>query len=160
MPCNQPYCKFFTGRFYFICPQREYNNIAKLKTPKAKLSKRKREQHMMETSPLTVIDINEQVKHTKQGYFNMALSLVNDHVIRVSVMTQPFYWHIHPNSDETFLAIEGSILIEVEEKTVELLPGQLFTIPRNVKHRTGPTGGRSVNLTIEQRDMETVRMDD
>ena len=111
-------------------------------------------------NPLIVIDIQQQIKENKVSYFNIPLSLVNDHVIRVSVMTEPFYWHLHPNSDETFLVTEGSIFIDLEEKTVELFPGQLFTIPRNVKHRTRPNGDRSVNLTIERKDMETVKMED
>ena len=75
-------------------------------------------------------------------------------------MTEPFYWHLHPNSDETFLVTEGSIFIDLEEKTVEIFPGQLFTIPRNIKHRTRPNGNRSVNITIERKDMETLRMED
>ena len=111
-------------------------------------------------NPLTVIDIQQQIKANKASYFNMPLTLVNDHVIRVSVMTEPFYWHLHPNSDETFLVTEGSIFIDLEEKTVEIFPGQLFTIPRNIKHRTRPNGNRSVNITIERKDMETLRMED
>ena len=93
------------------------------------------------------------------AYFNNVVTAVNDHVVRVSVMTQPYFWHCHPNSDETFLVVEGSIFIDLEEKTVELFPGQLFTIPRKVKHRTRPNGARSVNLTVESADLETVKME-
>jgi hypothetical protein len=114
----------------------------------------------MAIPPLAVIDIQQQVKENTTGYTNLPLTLVNDHMIRVSVMTQPFYWHFHPNSDETFLVTEGSIYIDLIEKTVELFPGQLFTVPKNIKHRTRPGGSRSVNITIERTDMETVRMDD
>ncbi len=114
----------------------------------------------MSTSPLIAIDIQQQVKENTTGYTNLPLTLVNDHIIRVSVMTQSFYWHFHPNSDETFLVTEGSIYIDLAERTVELFPGQLFTIPKNVKHRTRPSGSRSVNITIERADMETVRVDD
>jgi mannose-6-phosphate isomerase-like protein (cupin superfamily) len=110
--------------------------------------------------PLTVIDIQQQTKDNTTGYANIPLTVVNDHVIKVSVMTQPFYWHLHPNSDETFMVTEGSVFIDLEEKTVELIPGQLFTIPKNTKHRTRPGNGRSVNITIERVDMETVRTGD
>jgi hypothetical protein len=34
-------------------------------------------------------------------------AFVNDHVVRVSVLTESFFWHFHPNSDESFWAVEG-----------------------------------------------------
>jgi mannose-6-phosphate isomerase-like protein (cupin superfamily) len=104
---------------------------------------------------LTTIDIM-QILTGRSEYFNDALTTVNDHVVRVSLMTQPYVWHLHPNSDETFLVMEGSIFIDLEDKTVELHPGQLFTIPKNVKHRTRPNGPRSVNLTVESADLQTI----
>jgi mannose-6-phosphate isomerase-like protein (cupin superfamily) len=74
----------------------------------------------------------------------------------MSIMTEPFYWHLHPNSDETFLVLEGSMYIDVDDRTVELETGQMFTVPKNVPHRTRPKGDRSVNLTFELQQMETI----
>lgn len=114
---------------------------------------------MIRTIPqLTVIDIEQETAGVS-SYKNIPLSLINDHVVRVGVMTEPFYWHYHPNSDETFMVIEGTLLIDLEDRRVELKPGQLFTIPTMVKHCTRPLDGRSVNLTFELAEMETVRCD-
>jgi mannose-6-phosphate isomerase-like protein (cupin superfamily) len=112
----------------------------------------------MESTAFTILDVLEKTKN-QTSYFNQILTVVNDHVVRVSVMTEPFYWHLHPNSDETFLVIEGSLFIDLDDKTVELFPGQLFTIPRGVKHRTRPGGNRSVNLTVEHVDLQTVKVE-
>lgn len=113
----------------------------------------------MEINTLTVIDIHKQTKEINSQYANIPLTQVNDHVIRVSIMTESFYWHMHPNSDESFLVMEGSLFIDLEDSTVELFPGQFFTIPKNTKHRTRPHGERSVNLTFEHRNMKTIRLD-
>lgn len=112
----------------------------------------------MKFQPLKVIDIKSELKVKTSNYLNLPLCSINDHVIKMSIMTEPFYWHIHPNSDEIFLVIEGSIYIDLETHTVELLPGQLFNIPMNVKHRTRPKGERSVNLTFEHNAIETVQL--
>jgi mannose-6-phosphate isomerase-like protein (cupin superfamily) len=106
--------------------------------------------------PLTVIDIQQET-HEINSYKNVPVAGVNDHVVRLSIMTEPFYWHYHPNSDETFLVLEGVVCIDLEDRTVELAAGQLFTIPANVRHRTRPQGDRSVNLTFELVAMETVK---
>ena len=71
-------------------------------------------------------------------------------------MTGGYPWHLHPNSDETFIVMEGTLVIETKDKVLDLLPGQLATIPANVAHRTRPAGARSVNLTVENQKNETV----
>jgi len=92
------------------------------------------------------------------GYDNHPITQVNDHVVRISTMEEPYRWHFHPNSDETFLVIEGRLCIEFESGSVELDPGQMVTVPRGVRHRTRPVGGRSVNLTFELEFSETVEV--
>ena len=107
----------------------------------------------------SVIDLMQKVKELSGSYENAVLSVVNDHVIRISLMTAPYFWHHHPNSDEMFIGIEGTVILELEQQRIELGPGQMFTVPKCVKHRTAPAGSRSVNLTIERADMVTVRED-
>ena len=88
-------------------------------------------------------------------YDNHTVAQVNDHVVRISTMTQPYHWHCHPNSDEMFLVIEGGLVIEFEGGEIKLVPGQMVTIPRGIRHRTRPLRDRSVNLTFEAADAET-----
>lgn len=110
----------------------------------------------MDAENLTLVDIVQKAI-TNNEYLNIPVAFVNDHTVRMSVMTAPYFWHLHPDSDESFLVIEGSLLIDLEDRTVELFPNQLFTIPKNIIHRTRPGGNRSVNLTFESRNMTTVR---
>ncbi|RYU87978.1 cupin domain-containing protein [Mucilaginibacter terrigena] len=112
----------------------------------------------MDNNNLTVIDI-AQTAVTNNVYTNIPVAVVNDHVVRMSVMTEPYFWHLHPDSDESFLIIEGSVFIDLEDRTVELFPNQLFTIPKNVIHRTRPNGNRSVNLTFESQNLTTVKVE-
>jgi mannose-6-phosphate isomerase-like protein (cupin superfamily) len=93
---------------------------------------------------------------THLEYDNHLIASTNDHVVRIATMTEPYHWHFHPNSDETFLVIEGRPAIEFEAGSLVLQPGQLLTIPRGVRHRTRPVDRRSVNLTFEMAEAETV----
>jgi len=105
---------------------------------------------------LEKIEFARMAELNREAYFNKVVGVVNDHVVRVSVMTTDYPWHSHPNSDETFIGVEGIVLIETRDGTVELTPGSSVTVPRNVVHRTRPKGERSVNLTVERVDLETV----
>ncbi len=102
---------------------------------------------------LEVIDIKKCTKGIDDKWKNFVLTTVNDHVIRVSVLNRDFHWHSHLNSDETFLVIEGELLIDLEECTKTVRAGQLFTVPKGVPHRTRPKG-RVVNLTFEHKDCD------
>jgi len=90
-----------------------------------------------------------------KSYENFSLGRVNDHEVRLSVMTSQFRWHRHPSSDETFLGVDGQLVIEFEDHEVVVGPGQLVTVPAGVLHRTRPAGARSVNLTFERLGAET-----
>lgn len=61
---------------------------------------------------------------------------VNDHFIKVARAHGDFVWHTHEHEDEAFLVVKGTLLIEVEgEATVELNAGDLFVVPKGVRHK-------------------------
>ena len=103
-----------------------------------------------------VIDPLALGRAVTEAYRNVSLGAVNDHEIRMSVMTEPFGWHRHPDSDESFLGVEGELIIEFPDREVVVKPGQLVTVPAGTLHRTRPAGARSVNLTFERAGAETV----
>jgi mannose-6-phosphate isomerase-like protein (cupin superfamily) len=91
-----------------------------------------------------------------EAYRNVSLGEVNDHEIRMSVMTVQFRWHRHPDSDETFFGVDGELVIEFEDREIAVKPGQFVTVPAGTLHRTRPAGERSVNLTFERSGAETI----
>jgi mannose-6-phosphate isomerase-like protein (cupin superfamily) len=103
----------------------------------------------MQNSSLEVTSIAAE-SATTQSYNNHPIASVNDHEVRISIMTEAYHWHCHPDSDESFLALEGGLFIDFDDRTVELLPGHMITVDRGVRHRTRPIGERSVNLTFER----------
>jgi len=72
----------------------------------------------------------------QEPYRKVCLGEVNDHEVRMSVMTEPFRWHRHPDSDETFVGVDGELVIEFEHGSVTLQPGQPVTVRAGTLHRT------------------------
>jgi mannose-6-phosphate isomerase-like protein (cupin superfamily) len=91
-----------------------------------------------------------------EPYRNLSLATINDHEIRMSVMTEQFRWHRHPDSDETFYGVDGELVIEFDGGEVIVRPGEFVTVPAGTRHRTRPAGARSVNLTFERVDAATI----
>lgn len=111
---------------------------------------------MSEATALQLIDPLALSRLIGEPYHNHSLATINDHEIRMSVMTEQFRWHHHPDSDETFYGIDGQLVIEFAEREVVVGPGQFVTVPAGTRHRTRPAGDRSVNLTFERIGAATI----
>ena len=62
-----------------------------------------------------------------------------------------FHWHSHDRSDELFYVIEGKLFVDFADKTEEVLPGELITVPKGIKHRTR-ADYRTIMLCFEHKD--------
>jgi mannose-6-phosphate isomerase-like protein (cupin superfamily) len=85
---------------------------------------------------LELIDVNKMVEECKDKWFNQTLTKVNDSVVRIGIVEGEYHWHKHDNDDEFFFVLSGKLLIDLEDRTVELNPNQGFTITKGVMHRT------------------------
>jgi mannose-6-phosphate isomerase-like protein (cupin superfamily) len=84
---------------------------------------------------LEKIDVNEMVKACTDKWYNETLTKVNDSVVRLGIVEGEYHWHKHDNDDEFFFVLEGQLLIDLEDSTIELNPNQGVTIPKGVMHR-------------------------
>jgi mannose-6-phosphate isomerase-like protein (cupin superfamily) len=81
-------------------------------------------------------------------WFNQTLCKVNDSVVRMGVFEGEYHWHKHDNDDEFFYVLEGRLLIDLEERVVELVPREGMVVPKGVMHRTRAEE-RTVVLMVE-----------
>ena len=57
-------------------------------------------------------------------------------MVRLGVVEGEYHWHKHDDDDEFFYVVDGKLLIDLEDRTVELAPRQGFVVPKGVQHRT------------------------
>jgi mannose-6-phosphate isomerase-like protein (cupin superfamily) len=104
-------------------------------------------------APLEVIDTGALAQASQYKWYNQTLCKVNESVVRLGVVEGEYHWHKHGADDEFFYVVEGRLLIDLqettlEERTVELGPQQGFVVPRGVVHRTRAIE-RTVILMVE-----------
>ncbi|HTX77691.1 MAG TPA: cupin domain-containing protein [Terracidiphilus sp.] len=98
--------------------------------------------------PLEVIDVNAVPDADKFKWFNQTLCQVNGSVVRMGALEGEYHWHKHDEDDEFFYVVSGTLLIDLEDRLVELKPGQGFVVPRGVVHRTRAPQ-RTIVLMVE-----------
>ena len=59
---------------------------------------------------------------------------LDDSFVKVAKVHGSLAWHSHDGEDELFVILEGSLRIEMEERTVVLHEGDLYVVPKGVRH--------------------------
>ena len=104
-------------------------------------------------SHLETIDVPQMIKECKDQWFNQTLTKVNDSVVRLGIVEGEYHWHKHENDDEFFFVLEGQLLIDLENKTIELNSGQGVTITKGIMHRPRAPK-KTVILMVETSDIQ------
>ena len=93
----------------------------------------------MSDSPITLADACAALPEL---WSPRVVAQVNDQYVKVVRIKGEFPWHAHDNEDELFLVLKGCLTIgraEADGGPVSLLPGQVFVVPRGVRHNTSAT---------------------
>ena len=98
--------------------------------------------------PLELIDEKALADACTHSWYNQTLCEVNGSVVRLGVVQGEYHWHKHDADDEFFYVVEGRLLIDLEDRTVELAPRQGVVIPKGVMHRPRAPQ-RTVMLMVE-----------
>ena len=59
---------------------------------------------------------------------------VDDVYVKVAKVQGSLAWHSHDREDELFLVLDGHLRIELESGAVELDAGDMFVVPKGVRH--------------------------
>jgi mannose-6-phosphate isomerase-like protein (cupin superfamily) len=98
--------------------------------------------------PLELIDIHKLADATTFKWFNQTLCKVNDSVVRVGIIEGEYHWHKHDQDDEFFYVVSGRLLIDFEDRSVDLSPGLAFVVPKGTRHKTRALE-RTIILMVE-----------
>ncbi|WP_051717153.1 cupin domain-containing protein [Streptomyces megasporus] len=71
---------------------------------------------------------------------------VNDYDVRIAHAEGEHVWHVHEDTDEFFLVLDGRFDIALrdadgDERTVALNKGDVFVVPRGTEHKPSSPGG-------------------
>jgi hypothetical protein len=102
--------------------------------------------------PLEMIDVQKLIDACTDKWWNQTLCKVNDAVVRLGIVEGEYHWHSHKELDEFFYVVDGQLLIDLEDRTVDLAPRQGFVVPRGVQHRTRAPK-RTIILMVERADI-------
>ena len=99
------------------------------------------------------VNIPQKLDSFSEQWAPRIVARYNDNEVRLVKVEGEFIWHQHEDTDELFLVLDGTLEMELRDRTVTLNAGELFVVPRATEHRPRARNGEVKLLLIDPKDM-------
>ena len=84
---------------------------------------------------LKPININDKLNKFSDLWSPRVIAEMNDYQFKLAKVKGEFVWHSHKDTDETFIVLDGELLIEFRDDKIKLNKGELYIVPKGVEHK-------------------------
>jgi len=93
-----------------------------------------------------VVNLTEALATFQDAYSPRIVARMNDYDVRIAHTRGEHVWHVHEDTDEFFLVLDGQFDVAMRaadgsESTVVLRTGDTFVVPKGVEHKPSSPGG-------------------
>ena len=81
------------------------------------------------------VNFNEKFALFNDQWTPKVIAQMNDYQFKLVRLQGEFVWHEHTETDETFIVLEGSLVIDFEERSLTLNAGEMVVVPKGCLHR-------------------------
>jgi mannose-6-phosphate isomerase-like protein (cupin superfamily) len=94
----------------------------------------------------TPVNLAEALASFDEVYSPRIIQRMNDYDVRVAHAMGEHVWHVHDDTDEFFLVLDGRFDVAIRdaggrESTVVLRAGDTFVVPKGTEHKPSSPGG-------------------
>ena len=85
---------------------------------------------------MSKVNLGEKLSKFSEQWTPKVIAEMNDYQFKLVKIEGEFVWHEHLDTDGAFIVIEGSMRIDFDDgSSVELDEGEMYVVPRGVRHR-------------------------
>ena len=84
---------------------------------------------------MSKINLRDKLGKFSDHWSPKVIAEMNDYQFKLVKIQGDFVWHNHADTDEVFIVLEGSMRIEFEDGEVELSEGEMYVVPKGVRHK-------------------------
>ena len=97
----------------------------------------------------TVASPKKIVESLEEYWSPRVIAEVDDAYVKVAKVQGSLAWHSHEHEDELFLILRGRLRIEMEQGSVELEEGEVFVVPKGIRHN--PVAEQECHILLIER---------
>ncbi|WP_116124703.1 cupin domain-containing protein [Lewinella sp. IMCC34183] len=85
---------------------------------------------------MSVINLEDKFSRFNDHWSPKVVAELNGQAVKLAKVMGTFVWHDHAEEDELFHVVRGTLTIDFEDRDpVVLHPGELYVVPRGIRHR-------------------------
>lgn len=81
------------------------------------------------------VNLHEKFNKFSEYWSPKIIAQMNNYHFKLAKVQGEFIWHDHPETDEVFLIIKGTLNIHLRDGKVTLHEGELYVVPKGVEHK-------------------------
>jgi len=101
---------------------------------------------------METINIAQKFSKFSDHWHPYIIGELNENYIKLAKVKDDFVWHQHDKEDELFIVQKGTLIMDFADKTVEIKPGEILTVPKGVQHRPRTNGEEVFVMFIEPKE--------
>jgi mannose-6-phosphate isomerase-like protein (cupin superfamily) len=94
------------------------------------------------------IDLHAALDSFDDVWSPRIVTAVNDYDVRIAKVQGEHVWHVHDDTDEFFLVLDGEFHIALREdgaeRSVMLAKGSVYVVPKGTEHKPSSPGGAAI----------------
>ena len=95
---------------------------------------------------MRAVNLEGKLKLFSDYWSPKVVSRYNGNEVMLVKVKGEFQWHSHPDTDDFFLVLKGTLVIRLREGDVTVGPGELYVVPAGVEHC--PVAAEEVHLLL------------
>jgi mannose-6-phosphate isomerase-like protein (cupin superfamily) len=84
----------------------------------------------------SAINLRDKLAQFSEHWSPRVIAELNDYQLKVVKLQGDFVWHLHEDTDEAFIVIDGEMEIGFRDGDVTLHAGEMYVVPKGVEHVT------------------------
>ena len=100
--------------------------------------------------PPSPINIREKLGQFTDQWAPKIIAEMDGFAFKLARLEGDFVWHSHPDTDETFIVIEGTLRIDFRDGQTTVGQGEMIVVPMGVEHK--PFAASECQVMIIERD--------
>ena len=92
------------------------------------------------------INIQQKLNLFDEQWKPKVIAEMNDYQFKIVKIEGDFVWHDHPETDETFIVLDGELRIDFRDGAVNIGAGEMFVVPKGLEHK--PYADKEVKMML------------
>ena len=106
------------------------------------------------------VNLSEKFDKFSDYWAPRVIAEMNDYYFKLVKVKGEFVWHTHDDTDETFIVLDGELIIEFRDKTITLKKSEMIVIPKSVEHKPAAREECQIMIVEPKGIMNTGDADD